>query len=248
MRVADALGNRPGMNIAEIYMPAVMAMVCGLAAGEFRQGHSLLRLARVWGHALAALQDSRLLNIARKVRNRFSLMVDGGSDSLDSPMILGRFRPVKMVRKRGAIPHQSAPYTGRQSSHRLAVAKGYLIPSRWWNKKKPAWQSLRGFSLNQDVPLRPARQEPTRNLLNELAWVRSRMVGTVILRGAKKDLPIDQPFKLLGDLDVQLDDTLIGLALASILGSDRESAVFLRSVQNSKQLGLWDRSFSIRPL
>ena len=38
MWVPDAFGNRAGMNIAEIYMPAVMAMVCGLAAGEF--GHS----------------------------------------------------------------------------------------------------------------------------------------------------------------------------------------------------------------
>jgi hypothetical protein len=49
-------------------------MVRGLAAGEFGRGHSLPRLARVWGHALAALQDSRLFNNARKVRNRF---VDG---------------------------------------------------------------------------------------------------------------------------------------------------------------------------
>ena len=54
----------------------------------------------------------------------------------------------------------------------------------------------------------------------------------------KKDLPVDQPFKLLSDLK--------GLALAAILSSDRETTVFLRSVQNSKQLG--DRSFSIRPL
>jgi hypothetical protein len=58
-----------------------------------------------------------------------------------------------------------------------------------------------------------------------------------IAGGKKKDLPVDQPFKLLGDLDVQLDDTLIGLAFASILGSHRETTVFLRSVQNSKQLG-----------
>ena len=33
----------------------------------------------------------------------------------------------------------------------------------------------------------------------------------------KKGLPVDQPFKLLSDLHIQLDDTLIGLALASIL-------------------------------
>jgi len=76
VRIPDALGNRADMNIAEIYMPAVMAMVCGLAAGEFGHGHSLLRLARVWGPTLwPALQDSRLLNNARKVRNRF--FVDG---------------------------------------------------------------------------------------------------------------------------------------------------------------------------
>jgi hypothetical protein len=72
MRIADALGDRTDMNIAVVNVPAVMAMVCGLAAGEGGHGPSLLRLACVWR---TALQDSRLLNNARKVRNRF--FVDG---------------------------------------------------------------------------------------------------------------------------------------------------------------------------
>jgi hypothetical protein len=40
------------------------------------------------------------------------LMIDG-SGSLDC-RIFGRLRPVRMVRKRGAMPHQSAPCAGRQ--------------------------------------------------------------------------------------------------------------------------------------
>jgi hypothetical protein len=38
MRIADALGDRPDMNIAVVNVPAVMTVVCGAAAGEF--GHS----------------------------------------------------------------------------------------------------------------------------------------------------------------------------------------------------------------
>jgi hypothetical protein len=41
VRIADALGNRPNVNIAEINVPAVMAVVCGSAAGEF--GHAALK-------------------------------------------------------------------------------------------------------------------------------------------------------------------------------------------------------------
>jgi hypothetical protein len=38
VRIADALGNRPDMNIAVINVPAVMAVVCGSAAGEGGHG------------------------------------------------------------------------------------------------------------------------------------------------------------------------------------------------------------------
>ena len=38
VRIADALGNRPGVNIAGIDVPAVMAVICGSAAGEFGHG------------------------------------------------------------------------------------------------------------------------------------------------------------------------------------------------------------------
>jgi len=65
MRIADALGDRADMNIAEVNMAIYMLVVCGSAAGEFRHRPLLLRLA----------QDSRLLNNARKVRN--CLFVDG---------------------------------------------------------------------------------------------------------------------------------------------------------------------------
>jgi hypothetical protein len=34
VRISDALGNRPDMNVTEINVPAVMAVVCGSAAGE----------------------------------------------------------------------------------------------------------------------------------------------------------------------------------------------------------------------
>jgi hypothetical protein len=59
-------------------------------------------------------------------------------------------------------------------------------------------------------------------------------------RGARivtRGLPVDQSLKLLGDLDVQLDDTLVCLALATILGSDREGTVTLGVVENREQLG-----------
>jgi hypothetical protein len=38
--IADALGNRPDMNIAVVNVPAFMAVVCGSAAGE--SGHAPL--------------------------------------------------------------------------------------------------------------------------------------------------------------------------------------------------------------
>src|SRR3984893_1886057 len=49
--------------------------------------------------------------------------------------------------------------------------------------------------------------------------------------------PIDQRLKLLSYLHVQLHDTNVGLTLAAVLGSDREAPVFLRLVENGKQLG-----------
>jgi hypothetical protein len=42
-----------------------------------------------------------------------SLTVDA-TGAIDCPVIFGRFRPVRMVSKRGAIPHQSAPCAVRQ--------------------------------------------------------------------------------------------------------------------------------------
>jgi hypothetical protein len=35
VRVADALGNRPDMNIAAVDLPAFLSVVWGSAAGEF---------------------------------------------------------------------------------------------------------------------------------------------------------------------------------------------------------------------
>jgi hypothetical protein len=49
--------------------------------------------------------------------------------------------------------------------------------------------------------------------------------------------PVDQRFKLLSYLHVQLHDTHVALTLAAILGSDREATVFLRVVENREQLG-----------
>ena len=73
VRIAGALGNRADMNIAVVNVRA-LSVVFGSVAGEFGHGPSLLRLARVWS-AGTAVQDSRLLNKARKVHNR--LFVDG---------------------------------------------------------------------------------------------------------------------------------------------------------------------------
>jgi hypothetical protein len=38
VRVADALGDRPGVDIAVINLPALMPVVCGSAAGKFGHG------------------------------------------------------------------------------------------------------------------------------------------------------------------------------------------------------------------
>jgi hypothetical protein len=38
VRIAGALGNRPDMNIAVINVSAVLAVVCGSAAGEGEHG------------------------------------------------------------------------------------------------------------------------------------------------------------------------------------------------------------------
>ena len=78
-RVADPLGNRADMNIAVQH--------CRLCSDRRRVSSGmglplLLRLARVWSGGPRALQDSHLLNNARKIRNCLSLMVDG-SASLD---------------------------------------------------------------------------------------------------------------------------------------------------------------------
>ena len=55
-------------------------------------------------------QDSRLLNNGREVRNRPGVDVDGSAYC----RIFGRFRPVRMVSKRGAMPHQSVCGSGGQ--------------------------------------------------------------------------------------------------------------------------------------
>jgi hypothetical protein len=72
VRIAGAFGDRTDRNIAEINVPAFLAVLFGSAAGEFGHGPSLLR-AFIW--RATARQDSRLLNNPREVRNR--LGVDG---------------------------------------------------------------------------------------------------------------------------------------------------------------------------
>ena len=56
--------------------------------------------------------------------------------------------------------------------------------------------------------------------------------------GRRYALPVDQRLKLVSDLDVQLCDTFVELALAAILGADRQINVFLRVAENRDQLGL----------
>jgi hypothetical protein len=59
--------------------------------------------------------------------------------------------------------------------------------------------------------------------------------------GVETGLP-HQRLKLLGDLHVQLDNTFIGLALAAILGSDREPTEILGRGREPRAALLWDRS------
>ena len=74
VRIADALGDRTGVDVTEEDLPAFLPVIDGSAAGEFGHGRSLVRLAAVRRDG-SALQDSRLLNNARKIRN--GLFVDG---------------------------------------------------------------------------------------------------------------------------------------------------------------------------
>ena len=88
------------------------------AAGEFGDEPSLLRL--VWFRRAVSAQDFRLLNNAREVRNRSDIDVDGSAYC----RIFGRFRPVRMVRmvsKRGAMPHQSVCRSGRQIGPKVGL-------------------------------------------------------------------------------------------------------------------------------
>jgi hypothetical protein len=68
VRIADALGDRTGVEVAVIDLPAFLTMIDGSAAGERGHGRSFVRLA-CFRDAGSALQDSRLLNDARKVRD-----------------------------------------------------------------------------------------------------------------------------------------------------------------------------------
>src|ERR1700682_5519699 len=97
------------MKVAVVNVPAFMAVVCGSAAGEFGHGPSLLWPACIW-RAVPPRQDTRLLNNARKIRNR--LVVDGRR--LRRSRLPGDLWPVRIVSKPGAIPDQSAPGIGRQ--------------------------------------------------------------------------------------------------------------------------------------
>src|ERR1700682_5905801 len=57
-------------------------------------------------------------------------------------------------------------------------------------------------------------------------------------RGRRYGLSLDQRLKLLRDLEVQLRETLVELALAAILGADRQIKVFLGVAESRDQLGL----------
>src|SRR5450631_3947849 len=67
-----------------------------------------------------------------------------------------------------------------------------------------------------------------------MVLVPQRLCGRPPLRAGP---PVDQRLKLLSYLHVQLHDTHVALTLAAILGSHREATVFLRLVENGKQLG-----------
>jgi len=54
VRIADALGDRAGVDIAIVDVPAFLSVVCGSAAGEGGHGSSRVRLA----------QDSCLLQVS----------------------------------------------------------------------------------------------------------------------------------------------------------------------------------------
>jgi hypothetical protein len=110
--IADALGNRPDMNIAEIYMQQLWRW-----SADWRVSSGVGIHSSGWRVSGATLWPRSRIPVSSTTRVKSAivlLMVDSGSGSLDCPMILGRFRPVRMVRKRDAMPHQSAPCAGRQ--------------------------------------------------------------------------------------------------------------------------------------
>jgi hypothetical protein len=111
VRIPDALGNRTDMNIAEIYMQQLWRW-----SADWRRVSSGVGIhSPGWRVSGATLWPRSRIPVCSTTRVKSAivlLMVDGGS--LDCPMILRRFRPVRMVGKRGAMPHQSAPCDGRQ--------------------------------------------------------------------------------------------------------------------------------------
>jgi hypothetical protein len=83
---------------------------CGDSVEDSHSVEQARLLAR--RHQMRVRADTRPLNNALKVRDR--LVVDGRRLSLAGRrVIFGRFRPVRTVRKRGAMPDQSAPGIGR---------------------------------------------------------------------------------------------------------------------------------------
>jgi hypothetical protein len=71
VRIADALGNRPDVNIAETNVPAFLSVVCGSAAGEFGHGAFTQRIKVLWVFVKSCGWISRKFNRERPVDSGF---------------------------------------------------------------------------------------------------------------------------------------------------------------------------------
>jgi len=141
---------------------------------------SIFRRARFVSQGLA-FQNPRLLNHARKVRDR--LFVDDDRRLRLSLPDDPREVSTGQDGQEAGCPYPIKAHPAPVGNHLIGWARNMAVPllgglqrlfdpinaGAGGTRKNPAWRlSLRGFSLNQGVPLRPARQQPTCDLLNEL--------------------------------------------------------------------------------
>ncbi len=96
VRVSDALGNRPDMNVAVINVPAFVAVVYGSAAGEGRYGG--------W--------RSSVIEIGRQGSLISTSSETGKQGSVDQPQHLASIHPIKRVNDIVPVEYHEKPFNG----------------------------------------------------------------------------------------------------------------------------------------